>query len=416
MPIYDERDVLLLAEGQVITPVFQARLFARGVNSVKVHESEMPRICAGKPLGTAKQVPPERDGYYCNLENQISTLLDQACDDEAQLEVGPQGDPLAEELVDHGAQAFDQEMLNEFVDNRESSITQVEHIFDSLCNSKHLDMDSLSHLADEAMNDMTKDADLFACLGLNPYSDKYPARHSMHLTMLAMSIATELKLDRPTVKELAIGCLIHDSGMLKINRDLYLKPEIITDIEFLEITKHPVIIFDQMKDMRLIPQRSAFIAYQMHERCNGKGYPRQREGNQIHFLSKVAAVSDTFIAMVSPRPHRPGLMPYKAMARIIMKTNEGYFDPAATRALLNRVSLFPIGSFIELNDGRQGRVLRSNGELYNQPIVEAWHPDQEGAAPEIVNLAENAELTIARALPYVERPRFQTEAVAADWD
>ena len=71
-------------------------------------------------------------------------------------------------------------------------------------------------------------------------------------------------------------------------------PEVLDRITFLEITKHPILIFDMMLDMRAVSSRSAYIAYQMHERCNGKGYPRRREGKHIHFLSKVAAVADAF--------------------------------------------------------------------------------------------------------------------------
>jgi len=253
-------------------------------------------------------------------------------------------------------------------------------------------------IADEALCELSEDSDLFSCLGVNPYSDKYPARHSMHTAMLAMSIGTKLQFDRQTLKELAIGCLIHDAGMLKINEEAYSTPIVLDRIKFLEITKHPVLVFDMMKDMQSIPSRSAFIAYQIHERCDGSGYPRGSKSPQIHFLSKIAAVADSYIGLVSTRPHRPGMLPYRAIEKLLQGVNLGLYDAIAVRALLKTISLFPIGSYVELTDARQGKVLRSNGDGYNTPIVEVWQPGQLFGESEIVDLKENDNLKVAKPI------------------
>ena len=412
-PIFDRRSVLLLADGQTLTPQFLEQLQSRGVFEVQVHESELPRIYAGQPLGTATDVSEDRLGHFCELENSATRQLDEELE-EGQIGLPPQGEAFENELESHGATRYDEETREGFVDHHVQAVTQMEYVFDSLSKGQGLDVDALAAITDEVLAEMVQDSDLMTALGINPYSDKYPARHSMHVCMLAIAIGARLKLDRQTLKELAIGCLIHDAGMLKIDKRVYSTHKRLSRIEFLEITKHPVLVFDMMLTMQAVPARSAFIAYQIHERCNGNGYPRRRDKTQIHFLSKVAAVADHYVGLVSPRPYREALMPYHAIERVLHAARQGLFDSSAVRALLKTVSLFPIGSYVQLSDGCLGRVIRSNGDAYDSPIVEFWQPDDLDAEPGVVDLTET-EVRVARALPSLEdAPNLPDEPSVAD--
>ena len=80
---------------------------------------------------------------------------------------------------------------------------------------------------------------------------------------------------------------------------------------------------------------------------------------------------------------------------------EGLFDAAAVRAILQGLSLFPIGSYVQLTDGRVGRVIRSNDAAYTSPVLEAWRREELHLPPEVVNLQES-DLTIARPLASLE--------------
>ncbi len=140
------------------------------------------------------------------------------------------------------------------------------------------------------------------------------------------------------------------------------------------------------------------VAYQIHERCNGSGYPRGRAGGQITELSRVAAVADTFVALVSPRPYRPSMIPYYAMETMLKLSRRGLFDRRFVRALLETVSLFPLGSFVALSDDRVGRVIRSNGPAYDRPVIEvAGKSPHDGELP-IVDLSQATGLKVVRAI------------------
>lgn len=399
--IYDEHRVLLIAPGTTLTESFLEHLLHRGISRILVHEDDLPRVFAGKPQGEAFEAPDRHRGSitWTKEENPVSRELDRGLQEWDAFACPPEGLPFSAEFATPDRVAYDPKLQSEFVENQEANVKRVEQVFANLLGGRGLDIVSLAQVADEALQDLSSDSDIFASLGLNPFGTNYPARHCLHTSMLALSIGVNLQLDKLTLKELAIGCLIHDAGMLRINTRLAELARPLTPVEFLEITKHPVKVFDFVRSLEQIPRRSAFIAYQVHERIDGSGYPRGRTGNQIRFLSKVAAVADMYAALVAPRPHRPALMPARALDIIIKEGSAGRLAADAVRALTEATSLFPIGSYVRLSDGRVGQTIRSNGKEFDRPVVEAWPVGRLNQPPEVIDLVTRPDVYIADAIP-----------------
>jgi HD-GYP domain-containing protein (c-di-GMP phosphodiesterase class II) len=227
----------------------------------------------------------------------------------------------------------------------------------------------------------------------------YPGRHSMHVAMVAMSIGATLGYDTLALMELAMGCMIHDLGMMRIDRINYQEGRVLSSSDFREIAKHPMYTLELLRHhLDRLPHGTRMVAYQMHERSNGSGYPRGRQAHQIHDLAKIAAVADVFVALTSERPHRPGMMPYYALERILRGVKDGLYDGAVVRALLKTVSLFPVGSFVELSDGRTGKVVRANGEYYARPVVLAWDDAQATGTQTVVDLSKVDGISVQAAI------------------
>ena len=92
------------------------------------------------------------------------------------------------------------------------------------------------------------------------------------------------------------------------------------------------------------------------------------------------------------------MQPYYAIKKILDDLQQGLFEANDVRNLLRTVSLFPIGSFVALNDQRVGRVIRSNGDHYDRPVVELWESDAQDSEPTVVDLAQNPDLMVVRPL------------------
>ena len=87
-----------------------------------------------------------------------------------------------------------------------------------------------------------------------------------------------------------------------------MRPSILTDAEFAEVKKHPVIGERMLTNIESLKQICPVVRHH-HERYDGLGYPDQLKGKQIPLLARIVAVADSFDAMNSDRPY------HKAFAR-----------------------------------------------------------------------------------------------------
>lgn len=443
-PIHDSRGVLLLAAGAVVTAAIIERLIRRGVTSIRVHRGDLSRICKAEGAGgggggggsssrssptisvskvagarssaragsskiavpkpvVPKAVQPREGDLLAKLATALNSE-DAALPESNNVDLEtPAEDPvLAEKPAAQGSPrgevAYDAQLRKEVALRQQQSLDHMERMFQTMHEVRRGDVESLEGVSCDALVNMVQDMDLFVSLGITPGADKYPARHSTQSAMLAMALGTNLGLEKRNVVELGVGCLTHDVGMLQMRVPVFQTEGALDPISFLEITKHPSHTFDLMRGVDQLAGCSRLVAYQMHERCDGSGYPRRRRDNQIHPLAKIAAVADVFVALISPRSYRPPILPYFAMEHMLRSVRQGKFDAQAVRALLHTLSLFPLGSCVELTDGRAARVLRSNGENFMRPVIEAWHPSNLDATPEIIDLSQRPEINVSRPL------------------
>jgi len=75
------------------------------------------------------------------------------------------------------------------------------------------------------------------------------------------------------------------------------------------------------------------------------------------------------LTLIHPGPGRPAVVPHDAVGFLLFEVGRDLFDAAAMRAFLNQISLFPIGTQVELDNGQRATVIRRDGNHYATPIV-----------------------------------------------
>ncbi len=364
------------------------------LNPVRAHEGH------AHPITIAF---PDRPKIVCDLENSFSRDLDSHLSLTGALELPSQQSPFAAELRDVRNRPYDATWIQRSIEQVLQSADDVKNQFAAVTEGRRADFEVFRTIAREQLRQIVEDKDVFACLGIQPHLGDYPSRHALQVSMLAMSMGVAMGWDVVSLLDLGTGCLVHDAGMMSVDSSQYGKKGILSAHDLGEIAKHVVLGLGTFEHrMGDVPERALIVAYQMHERSNGTGYPRGYSLERIHPLARVAAIADVFVALVSPRPHRPGMVPYHAIKKVMQDTEHGLFDKQAFRALLDTVSVFPIGSFVALNDGRVGRVLRPNPGRYDRPVVEVWRRGNVGERPAIVNLSEQADVAIASSMACLE--------------
>ncbi|PFA66461.1 hypothetical protein CN378_14305 [Bacillus sp. AFS015802] len=153
--------------------------------------------------------------------------------------------------------------------------------------------------------------------------DPYTAGHSKRVAEYSVLIARQCKWPIDDIDLLKKSALLHDIGKIGIRDDVLLKEGKLTDDEFAQIKRYPVIGEEIVKGVEITEELLPILPgiKHHHERIDGLGYPDRLSGENIPVFGRLIAVADAFDAMTSDRPYRRG-MPYEK-AFSILKEGKG---------------------------------------------------------------------------------------------
>jgi HD-GYP domain-containing protein (c-di-GMP phosphodiesterase class II) len=236
----------------------------------------------------------------------------------------------------------------------------------------------------------------------DPPGDDYLYHHSLNVCLFSMNIGASFGYNRNQVIEIGMGALLHDIGMLLIPRAIRNKHGRFNLEEWYEVQKHPIVGLHLLEKVGGLPESVRFVAYQTHERLNSKGYPKQRGARLIHAYAKLVQIADIYEALTSPRPHRKALLPYQAAEGLIKMTKTNLIADEFVKAFLNYISIFPIGSLVQLNNHSVAKVVDANPQSLGKPVV-AVLSDSQGRIVRkneirYINLRVEDDLFIIKAL------------------
>jgi putative nucleotidyltransferase with HDIG domain len=156
-------------------------------------------------------------------------------------------------------------------------------------------------------------------------------RHSVRVAAYVDQLARALRLPFSDIDRLRWAGRLHDLGKVAVDSTVLRKPGRLDRAEWAAVRRHPRL------SARLL-QRFEFVATQAravelhHERVDGRGYYGVRDQDlplAAHFL----IVADSYDAMTTDRPYRPGLPRDAALAEI--ERNLGtQFHPAVGKAFV----------------------------------------------------------------------------------
>jgi HD-GYP domain-containing protein (c-di-GMP phosphodiesterase class II) len=198
---------------------------------------------------------------------------------------------------------------------------------------------------------------------LKTYSN-YTFQHSVDVAAVGALLGYRAGLDRLELRELALGCLLHDIGKTYIDLAILDKPGTLTDAEFAEIQRHPQLGFELIRRMPLASILPAHVAYQHHERQDGAGYPRGLKGSnklirtsverfdsrRMLLIAEVAAVADVYSALTSDRPYRPALH-HDVAADIVAGMAGRHLNRAIVDLFLRTFPRYPVGHWVVVTGG-----------------------------------------------------------------
>jgi HD-GYP domain-containing protein (c-di-GMP phosphodiesterase class II) len=162
-------------------------------------------------------------------------------------------------------------------------------------------------ICDSVFSLVEKDKDLYKFLKDFQTLDTTAYSHSFLVTLYATSITKQFDWQSSqTLQAMALACLFHDIGKLKLPRELLMKrPEAMDEEEKKLYETHPTLGFEVVSENKLINNTVKQVILQHHETYDGAGFPNGIKGSKILMMANIVCLVDDFIHMMIENKKSP---------------------------------------------------------------------------------------------------------------
>lgn len=256
---------------------------------------------------------------------------------------------------------------------------------------KQIELEKIEPLVERIVDSIFCEPDALAPLARLKEHDAYTFQHSVSVCALMVAFARTLGLDRPTIREIAIGALLHDVGKAKVPDEILNKPAKLTDAEFDKMKSHVVQSKIILQASPGISQIALDVAAQHHERFDGSGYPNKLRGDEISLYGQMGSIVDVYDAITSNRVYHKGMAPTEALRKLLTWT-DGHFKPDMVKAFIRSVGIYPTGALVRLESRRLAVVQSQNDDKPMQPVVKViFHTAGHYLKPQNIDLRRSQD-------------------------
>ena len=237
------------------------------------------------------------------------------------------------------------------------------------------------------------------CLLLQDYDYIHPAK------VASMSLAIGKMLGWRVLKlaPLGLSALLMNIGYIKLPTGILTKQGSLAADERHEIHKHPYYGASMLNESGRVSPEVTRAVLQHHERWDGSGYPNGIKEKDISIYARIIAITDTYYALVSRRPHRKELLPHDALDFIMTYAGE-LFDPELVQLFADQVPIYPNGVTVKLSTKEVGIVVDTNLGSIARPKVRIIYDEDSTAVkdPYEIDLTESTyeDTTVIEVLGY----------------
>jgi HD-GYP domain-containing protein (c-di-GMP phosphodiesterase class II) len=220
-------------------------------------------------------------------------------------------------------------------------------------------------------------------------------RHSVDVTFVSLMIGKGMGYEPKKQLILGLAAFFSNVGMYKISDEVLNQDGKIEKKEKKVFKNYPKVSFDILNGLEKRYKWLAEVALQIHERADGSGHPNGLKGKEINKLASIIGLVNVYVEMTRDGHHGDNVDQTDAIKYIVDEA-KNLFPRKVRKAFLDQVTLFPINSFVILNNQSIGRVLRTNKKWTLRPTIELLYNSQGDKLeqPKIIRLMENPLLYI----------------------
>ena len=205
-----------------------------------------------------------------------------------------------------------------------------------------------------------KNAQAFSHLFATAQHDFYTATHMVNVGTWMTSLACAMGIeDEKLLNAACTAGMVHDVGKMYVPEEVLNKPGALSDDDWNHLRSHPSRGFEHLKSQGVIDEIVLRVCLEHHERMDGTGYPNKVTGKEMHVMSRICAVVDSFDAMTACRPFKNKVKTIAEAVQILQKETPEKYDAAVVNAwvgMLTRASHDGlIAEPVTIDSNRMGR-------------------------------------------------------------
>lgn len=232
--------------------------------------------------------------------------------------------------------------------------------------------------------------------------------HPLNVAILAMMLARDLGFTPGMARELGIGALLHDIGLVKIPaRVLMTPPEEYTSAERNLRAQHVQYGIEIGRDLGFSAEVLAIIA-QHHEFADGSGYPNGLKEAAMTPSARVVSLINYYDNLCNPVDFSRAMTPHEALS-LMFAQRRSKFEARSMALLIRCLGVYPPGSIVQLSSDALATVISVNPKISTRPCVLVYDNKVPKEKAMILNLENELEISIKKSI----RPATLPPKVAA---
>jgi HD-GYP domain-containing protein (c-di-GMP phosphodiesterase class II) len=276
-------------------------------------------------------------------------------------------------------------------------------VFETAAQGEPLPIKDLSALTLQIVAELKANREKLLGQVMNPtvFEEEYLAQHSLNSAILGTIVGQELGFEGDDLDWLCLAAMLHEIGCIRLPEGLLLKSGAIDDAERDLIKKRPLFSYEIIKKLAPECSEAAEIAVQVHERPDGSGYPKGLSGDEIRLEAQILSAVEVFEALTHHRPYRDQPQAASEAVKSLLDSANTQFLDKVLKALINKIGLYPVGSYVKLGTDEIALVLEHRETNPMRPLL-AVVTDRAGKplpAPRVTDPMLNPQINISRSVP-----------------
>lgn len=275
----------------------------------------------------------------------------------------------------------------------------LQSMFSDVRLGRPIQKDSAERLVRDMHSSIQRNPHALISLARIKTADNYTYLHSMAVCALMMALAQRMQMSEEDVRLAGLSGLLHDVGKCRIPLRILNKPGALTPEEWRIMQNHSELGAQLLRPLNM-PDLVLEVCLHHHEKLDGSGYPSGLKGEQIHLLTRMAAICDIYDAVTSDRPYKKGWPPAQALQRMTQWCGN-HLDRAVFEQFVQTVGIYPIGSLVRLSTDQLAVVIDATSQSLLTPQVRVFYciASQQHLEPTLLSLEHGEARIISREDP-----------------